>query len=148
LAGGNDDLDRKDVFDLKRKFPQFDSVIEFKGQVSFEQLQTLVRGAHAICCPSSYEGFGLPVLEAAASGKLVVHSDIPPFIEILGQRDLSFKSDSMPDLVRCLDVLSQDYSSLEWISERNHQRAKTFTWTKLARIIEAELKCGDDKAVG
>jgi glycosyltransferase involved in cell wall biosynthesis len=51
------------------------------GSVSDEDSQALVHGAGAVVFPSLYEGFGLPPVEAAASGVAVVASDIAPHRE-------------------------------------------------------------------
>jgi glycosyltransferase involved in cell wall biosynthesis len=54
------------------------------GHVSTETLQGLFLKAEAILFPTLYEGFGIPVLEAAFQGKMVVASGLPVFDEILG----------------------------------------------------------------
>lgn len=55
------------------------------GYVSDEQLAALYRGAHAVVFPSQAEGFGLPLVEAAAAGAAgLVISDIPVFRWICG----------------------------------------------------------------
>src|SRR4051794_5374069 len=46
--------------------------VQFRGHVSLEELAGLYRGAACLVFPSRYEGFGLPVLEAMASGTPVV----------------------------------------------------------------------------
>ena len=49
-----------------------------------EDLASLYSGALAFCFPSLYEGFGMPVLEAAAAGTPVIASDIPALREVMG----------------------------------------------------------------
>ena len=56
--------------------------ISFLGYVAQVDLPALYRKAHAFVYPSWDEGFGLPILEALASGCVVVASDIPPFHEL------------------------------------------------------------------
>ena len=58
------------------------------GHVSDETLACLYAGALAFVSPSASEGFGLPAVEAAASGTAVVLSDIPAHRESLGDAAL------------------------------------------------------------
>jgi glycosyltransferase involved in cell wall biosynthesis len=55
------------------------------GFVSDELLSALYTGADVFVCPSSYEGFGMPVLEARACGARVVATDIPELREAGGE---------------------------------------------------------------
>ena len=54
------------------------------GYLPQDELRAVVAGADAVCMPSHYEGFGLPVLEALASGRPVLASDIPALREVAG----------------------------------------------------------------
>lgn len=48
-----------------------------------EDIAALYSGALAFCFPSLYEGFGMPVLEAAAAGVPVIAADIPALREVM-----------------------------------------------------------------
>jgi glycosyltransferase involved in cell wall biosynthesis len=54
------------------------------GRVSRAELDATVAAAEALVFPSSFEGFGIPVLEAMALGVPVICSDIPPLREVAG----------------------------------------------------------------
>jgi glycosyltransferase involved in cell wall biosynthesis len=54
------------------------------GALDDEALATVIAGAEALCYPTRYEGFGLPALEAAASGTPAVCARIPALVEVLG----------------------------------------------------------------
>jgi glycosyltransferase involved in cell wall biosynthesis len=57
-------------------------VVEHLGFVSRAQVDALYAGAEAVVFPSRYEGFGLPVVEAAQFGRPIVTSRLPVFDEI------------------------------------------------------------------
>ncbi len=59
-----------------------DDVVEHRGFVSQAGVDALYAGAATVVFPSRYEGFGLPVLEAAVFGRRIVTSRLPVFDEI------------------------------------------------------------------
>jgi len=64
--------------------PNAPAGVVFAGYVSDQNLAAYYAHAVAVVSTSLYEGFGLPVVEAAACGALVVASALPPYIESLG----------------------------------------------------------------
>lgn len=58
--------------------------VHLLGFLDDADLHAVVAGADAVCTPSLYEGFGLPVLEAMATGTPVLASDIPTHREVSG----------------------------------------------------------------
>src|SRR5260370_42058292 len=64
---------------------KLDDVIEQTGFIKDEDLQRLYRAGDVFVFPSFYEGFGLPVLEAMASGACVVARGASAMAEIVGE---------------------------------------------------------------
>lgn len=68
---------------IERCRPIADHVFELPN-LGDEYLSRLIKGARALLFPSFVEGYGLPLLEAAALGAPAIASDIPAFREIAG----------------------------------------------------------------
>jgi glycosyltransferase involved in cell wall biosynthesis len=64
--------------------------IRFLGTVDPKQVQRLLQEADLFCFPSSWEGQGLALLEAAAVGVPIVASDLPVFHETFGLSSLFY----------------------------------------------------------
>jgi glycosyltransferase involved in cell wall biosynthesis len=94
--------------------------------VDDEELARLYRGAVAVVYVSLYEGFGLPVLEAMASGTPVVASDEPALREVAG--DAAVYSDG--DLAEAVRTALADRDRLV---AAGLERAKAFSWEETAR---------------
>src|SRR5262245_4302606 len=73
-----------DIFDTVKTLALEEEVI-FTGFVDDEDLPYLYRGAQLLVFPSLYEGFGLPILEAMASGVPVITSDLASMPEVAGE---------------------------------------------------------------
>ncbi len=66
----------------KHKEPEVSGKIKYLGYVGDKKLNTLYNNAIALIYFSSYEGFGLPIIEALSLNVPVIASDIPPHREI------------------------------------------------------------------
>ena len=69
---------------IKKRIPKmYLQDVTFYGTVSYEQIPTLIAQSEVCVYPSHMESFGLTVIEAMATKKAIVFSDIPPFKEII-----------------------------------------------------------------
>jgi glycosyltransferase involved in cell wall biosynthesis len=100
---------------------------DVRGFVDTPQLAELYRNAAALVLPSRFEGFGLPVLEAMASGTPVVLSDDAALREVAGDAGVyAERGDFGAALRRALDEPAR------W-SVAGLERAKRFSWADSAR---------------
>ena len=107
--------------------------VRFLGRVDEEDLPALVAGAGLFVYPSLYEGFGLPVLEALASGVPVVASDSTSLPEVLGDAGLLCDPRDTADIARRMAAVLADRALAARLREAGPRRAAQFTWRRTAR---------------
>lgn len=108
-------------------------VVSVEGPVRHEALPELVRRAMLFVFPSAYESFGLPVLEAMASGTAVVCSDIPAFEELYGPATVQCPVSDPHAFAEAIGGLLADAGRRRELEARGMHRAERFTWEACAR---------------
>jgi alpha-1,3-rhamnosyl/mannosyltransferase len=108
----------------------------FAGYVPDPVLASLYAGAAVSVTPSLAEGFGLPVVEAAAAGAAVVASDIPSHRESLGDGAKFFTPGSVDELTRVLDELLGDEALRRERGRAAHAAASRLSWRDAAARLE------------
>jgi glycosyltransferase involved in cell wall biosynthesis len=104
--------------------------VELAGHVERDELATLYRGALCLVFPSRYEGFGLPVLEAMASGTPVVATAAGAVPEVAGDAAILVKPG---DPAAIAAGIEQALSERERFVTAGIERAGHFSWTETAR---------------
>lgn len=133
LIGGESPL----FASVQLQIKEFHKDVVFKGFVSDEELRQYYRQAMAVAYPSLYEGFGLPPLEAMASGAPVVTSNTSSLPEVVGSAALMV---SPHDIDQLADTLAQVIRSPELRNEmrrRGFEQVKKFNWYRVARNVLA-----------
>jgi glycosyltransferase involved in cell wall biosynthesis len=104
--------------------------VKFRGWVTDSEKETLLDGASMLWQFSWYEGFGLPVLEAAGRGIPVLCSNRGALPEIIQNPDQEVDpGDETGAAARASDALRSPSVLSEW-KARGLRRAAMFTWTK------------------
>ena len=95
-------------------------------------LRTLYQRCAAFVFPSSYEGFGLPVLEAMYCGAPVIAGNNSSQIEAVGDAGLLFDVSDAGKLAECLMRVLSDPDQSRKMGERAVARARLFRWEESA----------------
>ena len=103
------------------------------GSVRDEQLRVLYRCACAFVYPSRYEGFGLPVLEAMASGVPVIASRAASIPEVLGDAGILLDPLDVATWTEAIVRIVNDEAERKRMSDAGLRRAADFTWERTAR---------------
>jgi glycosyltransferase involved in cell wall biosynthesis len=121
-----------DIFDTVKTLALDEEVI-FTGFVDDEDLPDLYRGAQLFVFPSLYEGFGLPILEAMASGVPVITSATASMPEVAGDAAILIDPhDSEAIAEGMAQVLAEDRLRQAMI-QKGLARARRFTWDTVAQ---------------
>jgi glycosyltransferase involved in cell wall biosynthesis len=111
------------------------------GRVDQPTLELLYKRAEAVIVPSLYEGFGLPLLEAMARGKVVVAAKASSLPEVGGEAALYFHDAADPEqLAHVLDVALSDAPLRKSLAKAARERASKFTWDRCAAGVAAVIR--------
>lgn len=106
--------------------------LQCKSHVSDEQLNQFYNEAAALVYPSSYEGFGLPVLEAQRAGCPVIAYNASSIPEVLATNILMMENISEKELIAKLMLLS-DEKLMQEVCEAGIEYAERFSWDKMSK---------------
>ena len=114
--------------------------VQLTGWIPREELYRLYAHASACVIPSTFEGFGMPVLEGLAAGIPTACSNIPPLRESAGDAALFFDPLDENAIAAALDRITEDESLRDTLARSGPLQARLFTWERTARkTLEALL---------
>jgi glycosyltransferase involved in cell wall biosynthesis len=132
LIGGN--MGKGNTRAYLSKLPAFGKKLFLPGYVSDAELAETLRRCGALVCPSVEEGFGLPLVEAAALGCPVIARDIEIFRETSGGDAFFFENGDAGKIAEALR---------KWFALSRKQQLKfvpkksLVTWRQSAEMLKA-----------
>ncbi|HET9360065.1 MAG TPA: glycosyltransferase family 1 protein, partial [Vicinamibacterales bacterium] len=117
--------------------------VRFLGYLKDDTLTVLYRLAAVFVFPSLYEGFGLPPLEAMASGTPVVTSNLSSLPEVTGDAAVLVDPYDVDSIEHGIRRVLDDPSLADDLRRKGLQRAREFSWE---RSVEETLRVYRDVA--
>lgn len=128
---GQKDFGFRGLFDTIDELGLNDDV-RILESVGDDLLPDMYRGARMFVYPSFAEGFGIPPLEAMASGTPVVSSNTSAMPEVAGDASLLVDPGSVEDIARAMQEVLSDRCIAESLSASGRSRVERWTWRRSA----------------
>jgi glycosyltransferase involved in cell wall biosynthesis len=109
--------------------------VRFFGAIDDEALSILYAAASVFCFPSFDEGFGLPPLEAMASGTPTIVSNAPAMMETCGDAAVYVDPKDAAGIARAIDALVADPEWRTALRYAGLERARSYTWNDAAHRL-------------
>lgn len=129
LIGGESPL----FADVQLRVKDYAGDIVFKGFIDDETLRAFYSKAALVAYPSLYEGFGLPPLEAMASGTPVITSDGSSIPEVVGEAAFMIDPRSVEQLTNAMVRLLTDKELRQKLVALGKIQVERFNWYRVAR---------------
>lgn len=137
---------RNPPIEIREKYTSsaFKNKIHFVSNISDEELSCLYSSATAMFFPSKYEGFGLPIAEAMASGTPVITCDNSSLREVGGEAAIYVEPEDIDSMTQIMSQFENKELDIELIRKNSISQASKFTWEACAnKTIEVYRKCLD-----
>jgi len=115
-----------------KEYNMEDEII-FPGYLKDEDLQKMYKLAAVFVFPSLYEGFGIPPLEAMASGCPVVSSNLASLPEVVGEAGLLIDPKNAYKMADAISSLIKNDNVRNMMIERGYIQAEKFKWENSAK---------------
>ncbi|MEX2627082.1 MAG: glycosyltransferase family 1 protein [Ilumatobacteraceae bacterium] len=113
--------------------------VVFTGAVTDDEMVGLLQGADLAVMPSVEEGFGLPVLEAAACGCPAICSGVSSLPEVLDEPSACFDPHDPDDIAAAIDRALTDPDHRATLLAAGERATERWTWSGVARDVLASL---------
>ena len=141
VVGGGIWKEYKKAYDEFISSVPSESVINL-GYVDDEDIYELYRNAFIFVCPTFYEGFGVPVLEAMSAGCPVITSNLSSIPEVIGDAGITINPESDEEMINAYEKMYFDEEFRKSCIAKGLERANLFSWKKCANVMYEKM-CKD-----
>ena len=109
--------------------------IIFSGRVTDEELKLLLGSAWCLTFIPTFEGFGLPIVEAFQAGVPVICSNTTSMPEVAGNAAIQVNPFDINEIVKAMEKLNENNLLRNELITNGFQRKNLFTWEKTASLL-------------
>lgn len=121
------------VFEKEVNALGLDGEIICLGYLAYDELPLLYNAASCLVFPSLFEGFGIPLVEAFATGLPVACSNITSLPEVGGDAAVYFDPEQPQDMAEKINRVCSDKGFRENLIEKGFERSRLFSWDNTAQ---------------
>jgi glycosyltransferase involved in cell wall biosynthesis len=114
---------------------RMEQAVRFLGFVPFDTLKVFYAAARVFVFPSLYEGFGLPPLEAMATGTPVVTTNVSSLPEVVGDAAMIVNPENVFDVARGIREVLLDHELRERLIRQGYAQLSSFSWQRTAEQV-------------
>ena len=114
---------------------RFKDDVIFTGRVTNDELHLLLGSATALVYVSTFEGFGLPILEAMRSDVPVITSNVTAMPEVAGNAAILVDPFSVQSISNGMLQLIEEEGLIQSLIERGRQQSQMFSWQKTTDLL-------------
>ena len=118
---------KEEIDDLIKQYGLSEKV-SFLGYVSDENLDLIYQKAQMLVFPSSFEGFGIPIIEAFRNKLPVIAADNTSITEVVGNAGLLFETNNKEECREYIEKVLTDKNLKYDLIEKGLKRAENFSW--------------------
>lgn len=112
-----------------------DPYIAMTGFIDDADIPSAYQLADLFVFPSKYEGFGMPVLEAMASGTPVITTTATSIPEVAGEAAILVNPDDANELADAMKTVLENSSKRAHLVEAGAEQVQLFSWAKAAKEL-------------
>lgn len=134
---GGSDIGEREAIEERINAVNLSGCIKILSGLSNFEVRCVYKLCTLFVFPSSYEGFGIPILEAMAASRPIVLSDIPAFREITENQGIYFPYDDTEALAKAIKKVLLSRSERMRLIEYGNRRVHAFSFSILAAQLES-----------
>ena len=113
--------------------PPKNNSVKVLGYIPEKDLVALHASATCLAYPSTYEGFGLPIIKSMKVGTPVITSNLSSLAEVAGSAALLVNPTNTQEIVKAITQIVTSPSLRRTLINRGFRQAAKFSWTKTAK---------------